>query len=123
MKEAQVEASDVSVLVPHGLGILSHDRGTGRAENRIWQCVGKGRLRTDQSAKTASLAAGSGVDAATAVLSLHHGRIPAAINSRKIIDGQKLNVRSEVRDMKAEISVSSVYSLGGQNAALVFRAI
>ena len=41
-----------------------------------------------------NLAAGCGVDAAAAVLGLHHGKIPPAVNTRKVIDGMKLNVRA-----------------------------
>jgi hypothetical protein len=37
------------------------------------------------------------------------------------VDSVKLDVRPEVRDAKVDVAVSSVYSLGGQNAALVFR--
>jgi 3-oxoacyl-[acyl-carrier-protein] synthase II len=70
-----------------------------------------------------NLAAGGGVDAAAAVLSLHHGRIPPAVNTKNVMDGQTLNVRPEVRDAKIDVAVSSVYSLGGQNAALVFRKV
>jgi 3-oxoacyl-(acyl-carrier-protein) synthase len=74
-------------------------------------------------AQTGNLAAGSGVDAAAAVLSLHHNKIPAALNTRKAVNGVKLNVRPEVRDTDLKVSVSSVYSLGGQNAALVFKKV
>ena len=35
----------------------------------------------------------------------------------------KLNVKPEPRDAKVNVSVSSVYSLGGQNAALVFKKV
>ena len=35
----------------------------------------------------------------------------------------KLNVSHEARDAKVSVAVSSVYSLGGQNAALVFRKV
>jgi 3-oxoacyl-(acyl-carrier-protein) synthase len=70
-----------------------------------------------------NLAAGSGVDAAAAVLGLYHGRIPAAINTHKVIDDLKLNVSPEVRTQDVNVSVSNIYSLGGQNAALVFRKI
>ena len=72
-------------------------------------------------AQTGNLAAGSGVDAAAAVLSLHHGKIPGAVNTRNVIDGQTLNLKPEARDAKLNVTVSSVYSLGGQNAALVFK--
>ena len=65
----------------------------------------------------------SGVDAAAAVLALHHNKIPAALNTRKPIDGLKLNVKPDARDADVKVSVSSVYSLGGQNAALVFKKV
>jgi hypothetical protein len=37
------------------------------------------------------------------------------------VNGVKLNAKPEARDAEVKVSVSSVYSLGGQNAALVFR--
>jgi len=123
LAEAKANAADVGLLVPHGLGIPSHDRaelaGLKTAFGSALEKVAMAPIK----AQTAALAAGSGVDAAAAVLALHHGRIPAAINSRKIIDGQKLNVRPEVREANVNFAVSSVYSLGGQNAALVFKRV
>lgn len=123
LAEARVAPSDVNLLIPHGLGIPSHDRAElagmqkafGQATSAIPIAPIKGQL--------GNVAAGSGIDAAASVLSLHHGRIPAAMNTRKVIDGIKLNVRPEVRDARIDIAVSSVYSLGGQNAALVFRKL
>ncbi len=67
-------------------------------------------------AQTGNMAAGSGVDAAAAVAGLYHNKIPAAPNTRKPLDGLKLNVKPDVRDAAVNVSVSSVYSLGGQNA-------
>ena len=72
-------------------------------------------------AQTGSLAAGSGVDVAAAVLAVNAGKIPPSVNTINVIDGAKLNVSREARDAAVDVSVSSVYSLGGQNAALVFR--
>ncbi|HSZ58266.1 MAG TPA: beta-ketoacyl-[acyl-carrier-protein] synthase family protein [Tepidisphaeraceae bacterium] len=121
LRDAKVDATDVDLLIPHGLGIPSHDR----AELAGLKNAFNGRLSdlplAPIKAQTGNIAAGSGVDAAAAVLSLHHSRIPAAINSRKIIDGMNLNVSPEVRDAQVNVAVSSVYSLGGQNAALVFK--
>jgi 3-oxoacyl-(acyl-carrier-protein) synthase len=74
-------------------------------------------------AQTGSLAAGSGVDAATAVLALHHGKIPPAINTRKFPRDMTLNVSPHARDAELNVSLTSIYSLGGQNAALVFRKV
>jgi 3-oxoacyl-[acyl-carrier-protein] synthase II len=71
--------------------------------------------------QTGSLAAGSGVEAGTAVLALHAGKIPPSVNTIKPVDSTRLNVSPETREAKIDVSVSSVYSLGGQNAALVFK--
>ena len=103
------------------LGIPKHDR----AElNGLTHVFGGGLSRVPAApikAQTGSLAAGSGVEAVAAVMSVHANKIPAALNTRKQIDGAKLNVSHEVRDAKVNVAVSSVYSLGGQNAALVFK--
>jgi 3-oxoacyl-[acyl-carrier-protein] synthase II len=123
LADAKVNATDVGLLVPHGLGIPSHDRaelaGLKNALGGALDTVPFAPIK----AQIGNIAAGSGVDAAAAVLSLHHGRIPAAVNTKKTIDGAKLNLRPEVRDANIDVAVSSVYSLGGQNAALVFKKV
>jgi 3-oxoacyl-[acyl-carrier-protein] synthase II len=123
LKEAKADAGDIGLLVPHGLGIPTHDRAELAGLKSAFGPALENVAFAPIKAQIGSLAAGSGVDAAAAVLSLHHGRIPAAPNTRKIIDGQKLNARPEVRDANVGLAVSSVYSLGGQNAALVFKKV
>jgi 3-oxoacyl-[acyl-carrier-protein] synthase II len=123
LKEADLTTADVDLHVPNGLGIPAFDRAE-LAGLKIAYCD---RLSTVAispiKAQIGSLAAGSGVDAAAAVLALHHGEIPPAVNTRKPMDGVKLNVTAEARDAKIGVAVSSVYSLGGQNAALVFQGL
>ena len=70
-----------------------------------------------------NLAAGCGVEAAAALLAIADAKIPPALNTRKPLDGRKLNVSAETRDNRVNVAVSSVYSLGGQNAALVFKGM
>jgi 3-oxoacyl-[acyl-carrier-protein] synthase II len=123
LADANLPPNAVDLLVPTGLGIQTHDRAELSGLHTVF---GGGLERVALSpikAQTGNMAAGSGVDAAAAVLALHHDKIPAALNTRKVIDGKKLNVKPEPRDAKVNVSVSSVYSLGGQNAALVFRKV
>ena len=123
LTEAGAAPGSVNCFVPHGLGLASHDRAEiaglkaalGEAVTSVPMAPVKGQI--------GNLAAGCGVDAAAAVLAVHHDRIPPAVNTRKVIDGGKLNVSHEARDAKVNVAVSSVYSLGGQNAALVFRKV
>ncbi len=123
LADANLPAAAVDVLVPCGLGIPSHDRAELAGLHNVF---GGGLSRVPLApikAQTGNLAAGSGVDAAAAVLALHHNTIPPAVNTRKMIDGVELNVRPTARDAAVNVSMSSVYSLGGQNAALVFKRV
>ncbi len=123
LQDAGLKGADVGLLVPHGLGIPGHDRSELTAFRKaLGDSINTVPL-SPIKAQMGTLAAGSGVDAAAAVLSLYHGKIPAAVNTKKPIDGLKLNVRPEVREARVDVAVSSVYSLGGQNAALVFRRV
>src|SRR5437773_506438 len=123
LKDARVSAKDIDLLIPHGLGIPSHDRAELKGLN---QALGEDLKRIPIApikAQIGNLAAGCGVDAAAAVLALHHNKIPPAVNTKEAIEGPKLNVSSDARDQKINIAVTSIYSLGGQNAALVFAKI
>jgi 3-oxoacyl-[acyl-carrier-protein] synthase II len=120
MKEAGVSPEQVDLHIPNGLGIPAHDRaelkGLSHAYNGRLENVAMSPIK----AQIGSLAAGSGVEAAATVLAVRDGKIPPALNTRKV-NGVKLNVSTEVREAKIGVAVTSVYSLGGQNAALVFR--
>jgi 3-oxoacyl-(acyl-carrier-protein) synthase len=105
------------------MGIAAHDRaelaGLGAAFGDAFAQLPLAPLKGQIS----SLGAGCGVDAATAVLALHHGKIPGAANHSKSPGDMKLNIAPNAREAHMGVSVSSVYSLGGQNAALVFRKL
>lgn len=121
LSEANLPPTAVNLVIPTGLGIPTHDRAELAGLHTVF---GGGLDRVPLApikAQTGNLAAGSGVDAAAAVLALHHGTVPAAINTKNVIDGQKLNVAVAPREAKIDVAVSTVYSLGGQNAALVFK--
>jgi 3-oxoacyl-[acyl-carrier-protein] synthase II len=121
LKDAKVNATDVSVIVPHGLGIPAHDRAELAGLTRAFgENLAKIPLAPIK-AQIGNIAAGAGVDAAAAVLALSHNSIPAAINTPRPVTA--LNVSKKLREIPVNVAVSSVYSLGGQNAALVFKAL
>ena len=122
LKDAKMDASSVDLLIPHGLGIAAHDK----AElNGLKKALGDNLSKIAFSplkAQTSHLAAGSGVDAATAVLAIANQTVPPAINTKNTGDA-KLNVSTSARQRPVKAAVTSCYSLGGQNAALVFRSV
>lgn len=123
LAEARISPIGVGCLVPHGMGIAGHDRAElaglrsafGDALEHVPFAPLKGQI--------SGLGSACGVDAAAAVLSLHHGKIPGAVNLSRPAGDAKLNTAPGARDANVDVSVSSVYSLGGQNAALVFRKV
>jgi 3-oxoacyl-[acyl-carrier-protein] synthase II len=123
LADANLPPTAVDVMVPCGLGIPGHDYAELAGLHNVFGGALERVPMAPIKAQTGNLAAGSGIDAAAAVLALHHNKIPAALNTRKAVNGVKLNVRPEARDAEVKVSVSSVYSLGGQNAALVFKKV
>jgi 3-oxoacyl-[acyl-carrier-protein] synthase II len=123
LKDAKATPKDIDVFIPNAIGL----GGSDRAElNGLRKALGPELDRVAIAAikpQTGYLGAGVGVDAASAVLTIATGKVPPAKNVKNIIDGAKLNVSEEHREMPVKLAVSTVYSLGGQNAALVFRKV
>jgi 3-oxoacyl-[acyl-carrier-protein] synthase II len=123
LKDANLPPAAVDCFVPHGLGIPSHDRAELAGLNQVFGAgLSKVPLAPIKS-QIGNLAAGCAVDAAAAVLALHHNKIPGATNTKSTLDGIPLSTSPAVREQTVNVAVSAVYSLGGQNAALVFKKI
>ena len=123
LKDAGANVDDVDLLIPHGLGLASHDRAELEGLKKSFgQHLSKVAFAATK-AQTGNLAAGSGVDAATAVMSIANGVIPPAINTTSVVDSVSLNVSTTSRKTSVKLAVTSTYSLGGQNAALVFKLV
>ncbi len=123
LNEAKAAPASIDLLVPHGLGIAAHDQAELAGLSKAFGPALEKLPLAPIKAQIGNLAAGSGVDAVATILSLHSGKIPPAINTRRFTDHGKLNVSPIARDASINTAVSSVYSFGGQNAALVFRKV
>jgi 3-oxoacyl-[acyl-carrier-protein] synthase II len=121
--DADVVPSDIDLLVPHGLGLVKGDAAELQALRDIFGThLSKPAVSTPK-AQMGNLAAGSGVDIGMAVLSLHNKIVPPAINTLEQIGGAKLNVAKTAREMPLKLALSTTYAIGGQNAAIVLRAM
>jgi 3-oxoacyl-[acyl-carrier-protein] synthase II len=123
LKDAKLSPADVDVAVPHGIGIAKFDRAELNGLRKAFDEHLKRIALAPIKSQIGNLGAGCGADAAAAALSVHSGKIPPATNTRNVLDHEPLNVRAEMRELPVNFAVSSVYSLGGQNAALVFRRV
>lgn len=121
LKDADVSPESIDVLVPHGLGIADFDAAELQGlKKALGDHLSKPAF-CPIKAQTGNLSAGCGVDVATAVMALHTQQAPPAVNTLKPLGGQRLNIAPSARSIQADVAVTLAYSLGGQNAALVFR--
>ena len=117
LNEAGVTPAAVAAVVPHGLGIKPHDASELAGLRRVF---GEGLNRPafcPIKAQTGTPAAGCAIDAAAAAMIVHTGKYPAAVNTTNAA----LNVAADVREGQPRHVLTSVFGLGGQNAALVLR--
>lgn len=121
LDDARASPADVDLLMPFGEGIPAHDR----AELRGLETVFGDRLKdvplTPIKAQTGNLGAGNGLEAAATVLALHHNMLCPAVNTARTVEGRALNTSPVARPAKIDTAMSTAFSLGGQNAAIVFR--
>ncbi len=117
LREANAKPADVALLIPHGVGHKpSDDAELTGLRLAFGDDLAKPMLATPK-AQTGNLHAGNGQDACAAVLALHHGKAPPAIHTTH----DALNTSAKSRALPGNIALTSITSLGGQNAALVFR--
>jgi 3-oxoacyl-[acyl-carrier-protein] synthase II len=121
LRDSQLEANQIDLLVPCGLGCREQDR----AELVELDALFGARMARLPLATTrpqiGNLAAGNAIDAAAAILALDQQCIPPALNSERQTGEFILNVAPHARLAKLKTSICCTHSLTGQNAALIFR--
>lgn len=117
MADAGVKPADVSCLIPCGTGTASHDA----AELAGLQCAFGSSLAQVPIAlpksQIGNLEAGCAAECAFAALAVASDVVPPAINTANAA----LNLSKTARQQPVNVAISSVWSIGGQNAALVFK--
>ena len=78
---------------------------------------------TSPKSQMGNMEAGNAAECVAAAMAVANDVVPPAINTRNAIDGGRLNVSAAARKQPVNVAVSSVWSIGGQNAALVFRKV
>lgn len=123
LKDAGVSRDEIDLIVPNGIGMAGPDAaeliGLKKAFGERFSTIPFAPIK----GQIGHLGAGSGADAVAAVLALHHGVIPPAVNTTNPRDGILLNCAQQARNQALKTSISTVYSLGGQNASIVFRKV
>jgi len=111
---------EVGVVIASASGSPDHDLSEALG---LRSALGEAVPVTSVVGSTGNLMAGLGaLNAAVAVLSLHHGAIPPMISSAPLDPACSLSVvRDRPSPVSGEVGVSTARGLFGQNVALAFR--
>ena len=119
LADAEIEADDLDLVIPHGTGIAADDLAEANAieaalgnEVAVWPT---------KSMLSNTGAAGGGLDVIAGVLAMQEGKIPAAKNCDKKADGCNLNIVTEAQQKELNCVLCCSYTYGGQTAAVVLK--
>ena len=121
LQEANLPPHAIDLLIPHGLAVSAQDRAEARG---IQAAFGEYTPRLPVFATKSRIgncgAGASAIDLATAVLALHHNRIPPTLNCPCPPEEYGLNIVN-TKGLEKELHhvMSSCYTFGGQTAALI----
>jgi 3-oxoacyl-[acyl-carrier-protein] synthase II len=122
MAEAQIEPHELDLIIPHGTGIPSDDLAEAKAIHAaLGDAAATIPIWPTKSMLSNTGAAAGAVDVIAAVCAIRDGKIPAAKNCDKKVEGCDLNIVTEPRQAKIRYALSCSYSYGGQTAAVVLK--
>jgi 3-oxoacyl-[acyl-carrier-protein] synthase II len=120
LSEANVTAADVDLLVAHGLAVPGLDRAEATAIRETFGDHSKKLPVYVTKSRVGNCGAGSsGIDLATAVLSLAENTVPPMVNCPHVPAEYGLRIEPEGVSSKIRHAAVSCYTFGGQTAALL----
>jgi 3-oxoacyl-(acyl-carrier-protein) synthase len=123
IEDAGIRADDVDAIVPHGAGIVAMDSGEAGALRAVFGArIGQVPLVTVVPQVGDCMAAGGGLAAAVAAKCLREQRLPSRLNAGRPVEGMSAGA-AEPRAARLRHILVATGSLGGQNAAVVLRAV
>ncbi len=123
LADAGVKPADVSCLIPCGTGQPTHDKAEMAGLQKAFGSALSDIPMSLPKSQTGNMEAGNAAEVAFAALAIASDTVPPAINTTSVAGGQKLNLSATARQQPVTVAVSSVWSIGGQNAALVFKKV
>jgi len=122
LADAQIQPGDLDLIIPHGTGVAADDLAEAKAiEAALGDAVAKTVVWPTKSMLSNTGAASGALDVIAAVYAMNEGKIPAAKNCEKKIDGCNLNIVNQEQQAKVRCVLCCSYTYGGQTAALVLK--
>ena len=122
MADAQIQPSDLDLIIPHGTGIVADDLAEAKAiEAALGEAARQIPVWPTKSMLSNTGAASGALDVVAAVCAMNEGKIPAAKNCEKRPEGCNLNIVNQMQEADIRYSLCCSYTYGGQTAALVLK--
>jgi 3-oxoacyl-[acyl-carrier-protein] synthase II len=122
MADAQIEAGDLDLIIPHGTGIASDDLAEARAiESALGEATSEIPVWPTKSMLSNTGAASGALDIIAAVCAMADGMIPATKNCDRKADGCNLNIVKQPQQKEIRYALCCSYTYGGQTAAVVLK--
>jgi len=120
MADAQIEADDLDLIVPHGTAIAADDLAeAGAIEAALGKVAKDIPVWPTKSMLSNTGAAAGALDVIAAVCAMDEGKLPAAKNCDRKADGCNLNIVTQSQQKKIRYALCCSYTYGGQTAAVV----
>jgi 3-oxoacyl-(acyl-carrier-protein) synthase len=120
--DAEISASDLDVIVPHGTGVPTDDQAEARAiEAALGSAVSDVCVWPTKSMLSTTGAASGALDLIAAIRAMAEGTIPAARNFETPTDGCRLRIQPQEQQRDIRYALCCSYTHGGQTAAVVVR--
>ena len=125
LRNAKVGADEVEHVNAHGTATPHNDRAESRGIRLLFGDRGRRLPVTSIKSMTGhTLGASGGIEAAVATLSLYHGVIPPTIHHSETDPECEVEVvANEARELPLRCVVSTSLAFGGNDAAVVLRAV
>jgi 3-oxoacyl-[acyl-carrier-protein] synthase II len=125
LQEARIDHRDVDYINAHGTSTRLNDLMETQAVKRVFGERARGLPLSSIKSMVGHLIGGAGaVEAVALALTLHRGELPPTINLTEPDPDCDLDyVPNTAREVPVRTAVSTSFGFGGQNAALVMRAM
>jgi len=125
LKSAGIGPSEVGYINAHGTSTPANDLNETLAFKAVWQ--GHGTVPPVSSTKSMTghtLGAAGGIEAIAAIQAVHSGVLPPTRNYLDPDPELDLDyIPNAARRQQVDVSISTNFAFGGQNACLVFRRV
>jgi 3-oxoacyl-[acyl-carrier-protein] synthase II len=120
--DAEISASDLDLIVPHGTGVPADDQAEARAiEAALGSAVSDVCVWPTKSMLSTTGAASGALDLIAVIRAMSEGVVPAARNFETPAGGCRLRIRPEEQPRKIRYALCCSYTHGGQTAAVVVK--